>query len=142
MPSLPQLIGEIAYTSPTTKVIDISQWSAHLIQTRSNDTAFVQQTYRYLAPEPMQPLLDHLNVTAFLGAPLPMAMVYLTEDFVYGFHQPDPAAFLLFADRLKALPNGGIPFKIFNLTADHQCYLTRPVESAQVILEALEYLGG
>ena len=69
-------------------------------------------------------------------------MVYLTEDFLYGFKQPDPSAFLLFANRLKAMPNGGIPFKMFNLSADHLCYLTRPVESAQVILEAVEYLRG
>ena len=61
---------------------------------------------------------------------------------LYGFKQPDPAPFLLFAERLQALPNGGVPFKMFNLTTDHIGYLTRPVESAQVILEAVEYLGG
>lgn len=126
-----------------TRKINIIEWGGHLIQTRASDAAFVQATFNALVvPEPAAPLAEKLNTTAFATAPVPKAFVFQTEDFLYGFKQPDPAPFLLFAERLRALPNGGVPFKLFNLTTDHIGYLTRPAESAQVILEAVAYLGG
>ena len=139
-----QLLDPAAFFYPLfyARVLGQVEWMNHFINTRRNDTSFVDATFKWLVPEPNQPLYDVLNVTGFVNADLPKAFVYETVDFVSGATQPDPSFFNIFSNRLAAMKNGGYEYKVFNTSADHQGFLTDPVKSAKVILDAVKYLGG
>ena len=93
-------------------------------------------------PEPNLPLYQVLNVTGFVNADLPKAFVQETLDFVSGAIKPDLSFWNVFSNRLAAMKNGGYEYKVFSTPADHQGFLTDPVKSAEVILDAVKHLGG
>ncbi len=71
----------------------------------------VTQRSSLLVPEPNKPLYDVLNVTGFVYADLPKAVVHQTVDFVSGGTQPDPSFWNAFSSRLAAMNNGGHAFR-------------------------------
>jgi hypothetical protein len=139
-----QLLDPVSFFYPLfyKRTLGELEWSDHFINTRAADSAFVAATYSLLVPEPNQPLYDLLNVTGFVSADLPKAYVLETQDFVSGAGQPDPSIWLTFSARLAGLKNGGYEYRVFNTSADHQGFLTDPVNSAKVLLKAVQYLGG
>lgn len=108
------------------------------INTRKNDAAFVEETYKLLVPEPHGPELQKVNATTFYTIPMPKAFINMNHDITL----LDYRTWLLFSDRVSRSDNAGVPYQVYTIYGDHESMLTQQANLATAILEAVAGLQG
>jgi pimeloyl-ACP methyl ester carboxylesterase len=121
---LTELLDQLAASSPdNTTLLPLEVWSGQFIQDAPPDVA--RALWQQLSPEPNQPNLEKLDLTAFYAADIPKSYVFCRHDQAL----PPGAFYPGMSSRLGT-------YKLVEMDGGHEVMFTRPAELAAKLIEA------